>query len=367
MSTLLLALQFALCAGLIARAGWVLSRSGDRIAALTGLSGGWIGLALLATATSLPELASGVSAVVLLQAPNLAVGNALGACVFNLFFLAVLDALQRQEPLYRRASDEHLLSAAFGVVMLGLVAMAVLMAEAMPSLLHVGVYSPLLLTMYLLALRSVHGRQRTGGRPRPAARPPSMDGLDRLDGRKDPSAPPTPSDATAQEAAPAASPQPGALAQEARRFAIAAVVVLAAGVWLSALADQLSQAAGWNRSFVGTLFMAIVTTLPEVAVTLSALRLGAVDMAIGNLLGSNLFNVAILAVDDAVYLQHALLADASPAHAGTAMAAVVMTGLVIVGLVMRPRGRVLRLASWVSIGLAATYVLAATLVFVRGE
>ena len=360
MSTLLLALQFALCAGLIARAGWVLSRSGDRIAALTGLSGGWVGLALLATATSLPELASGVSAVALLQAPNLAVGNALGACVFNLFFLAVLDALQRHEPLYRRASDEHLLSAAFGVVMLGLVAMAVLMAEAMPSLLHVGVYIPLLLTMYLLALRSVHGRQRTGGRSRPAGRPPSMDG------QKGRSAPPTPPDATAQEAATAASPQPGALAQEARRFAIAAAVVLASGVWLSALADQLSQTAGWNRSFVGTLFMAIVTTLPEVAVTLSALRLGAVDMAIGNLLGSNLFNVAILAIDDAVYLQHALLADASPAHAGTAMAAVVMTGLVIVGLVMRPRGRVLRLASWVSIGVAATYVLAATLVFVRG-
>jgi cation:H+ antiporter len=112
--------------------------------------------------------------------------------------------------------------------------------------------------------------------------------------------------------------------------------------------------------------MAFVTTLPEAAVTLSALRLGAIDMAIGNLLGSNLFNVAILAVDDAVYVQGVLLAHASPAHAGTATAAGVMTGLVMVGLVMRPRGRVLRLASWVSIGLAATYVLAATLVYVHG-
>ena len=360
MKALLLALQFALCAGLIARAGWVLSRSGDRIAALTGLSGGWIGLALLATATSLPELASGVSAVVLLQAPNLAVGNALGACLFNLFFLAVLDTLQRHEPLYRRASDEHLLSAAFGVVMLGLVAMAVLMAEAMPSLLHVGVYSPLLLTMYLLALRSVHGRQRAGARPGLAGRPPSMDGQTVR------SAPQAPCDATAQVAGTDAAAQPGALALEARRFAIAAAVVLAAGIWLSTLADQLSQAAGWNRSFVGTLFMALVTTLPEVAVTLSALRLGAVDMAIGNLLGSNLFNVAILAINDAAYLQRALLADASPAHAGTAVAGVVMTGLVIVGLVRRRGGRVLRLASWVSLGVAATYVLAATLVFVRG-
>lgn len=339
MKTLLLGLQFAVCAAVIARAGWTLSRSGNRIAALTGLSGGWIGLALIATATSLPELASGVSAVALLQAPNLAVGNALGACVFNLLFLAVVDALQRREPLYRRASEEHLLSAAFGVVMLGLVAMAVSMAEVIPSLLHVGAYSPLLLGLYLLALRSLHARQRTAPGPKPDS------GTDA----------PANGPARARE-----------LAREVRRFALAGLIVLAAGIWLSALAEQLAQAAGWNRSFVGTLFMAVVTTLPEAAATLSALRLGAVDMAIGNLLGSNLFNVVILAVDDAAYLQRALLADASPAHAGTAMAAVVMTGLVIVGLVLRPKGRVLRVASWVSIGVFATYLLATALVFVRG-
>lgn len=342
MSALLLWLQFVLCAGLIARAGWMLSRSGERIAALTGLSGGWIGLALLATATSMPELASGVSAVAMLQAPNLAVGNALGACVFNLLFLAVLDTLSRKEPLYRRASDEHLLSAAFGAVMLGLVAMAVLMAEVMPSLLHLGVYSPALLGLYLLALRSVHARQQAGSHR--SAHPPEA-GTPPREGR---------------------AGRSGRLVRELRRFGLAALVVLASGIWLSTLAEQIAQSMGWNRSFVGTLFMALATTLPEAAVTLSALRMGAVDMAIGNLLGSNLFNVLILAIDDAAYLQGTLLADASPAHAGTAMAAVVMTALVIIGLVMRPRGRVLRLASWVSIGVAATYVLAATLVFVRG-
>lgn len=70
--------------------------------------------------------------------------------------------------------------------------------------------------------------------------------------------------------------------------------------------------------------------------------------------------LAILAIHDAAYVRHALLADASPAHAGTAMASVVMTGLVMIGLVVRPRGRVLRVGSWVSIGMAAT------LVFIQG-
>ena len=116
-------------------------------------------------------------------------------------------------------------------------------------------------------------------------------------------------------------------------------------------ADALAQELGLSRSFVGTILMALVTTLPEMAVTLAALRLGALDMAIGNLLGSNLFNVLILSVDDLFYTPGPLLADAAPVHAGTAVTALLMTGLVIVGLVMRPRGRVLRVTSWVSVGL----------------
>ena len=327
MTLALLALQFGLCAVLIARAGYELCVSADRIAAATGLSRGWVGLALLATVTSLPELASGISAVAIVDAPNLAVGNALGACVFNLLFLAVIDALQRRQPIYQRASAAHLLSAAFGVVMLGFVAMSLVLASDAPALLHLGLYSPLLLALYLLALRSVFAHERAMKLPDIAA-------------------------------AEGPSPQPR---REAWRFLVAAAVVLAAGTWLPTLGDEMALAMGWSRSFVGTLFMAFVTTLPEMAVTLAALRLGALDMAFGNLLGSNLFNVMILTVDDAFYRRGPLLADAAPVHAGTAVAAIVMTGLVMIGLVMRPQGRVLRVLSWVSVGLVAAYLIHITL------
>lgn len=331
----LLVLQFAVCAALIAWAGYRLSESADRIARAMGLTGGWIGLTLLATVTSLPELASGISAVTLVDAPNLAVGNALGACVFNLLFLVVIDAVQRRTPLYTQASAAHLLSAAFGVVMLGLVAIGLLLAERAPALLHLGYYSPALLALYLLALRSVFAHEQALRQPAPA---------------------------------PAAAAEDGPSLQLARRrFAVAALVVLAAGMWLPSLGNQLAQAMGWNRSFVGTLFMALVTTLPEMAVTLAALRMGALDMAIGNLLGSNLFNVVVLAADDLFYLQRPLLADVSPVHASTAVAAMVMTGLVMIGLIMRPRSQVLRLLSWISVGLGATYLFNATLVFVHGH
>jgi cation:H+ antiporter len=324
-----LALQFLLCAALIARAGYVLSESADRIARATGLTGGWMGLALLATVTSLPELASGISAVTWVDAPNLAVGNVLGACVFNLLFLAVVDLLQREQPMYHRASATHLLAAAFGVVMLGFVAMSLVLGQRAPALFSLGLYSPVLLMLYLLALKSVFTHDR----------------MQRA------------SDAPAH---------PGAQRRDMLRFGAAAAVVLAAGSWLPGLADRLASEMGWSRSFVGTLFMALVTTMPEMAVTLSALRLGALDMAIGNLLGSNLFNLTILAVDDAFYTRGPLLADAAPVHIGSAAAAIVMTGLVMVGLLMRPQGRVLRVLSWISVGLVAAYGLNAAFVFLHG-
>jgi cation:H+ antiporter len=200
-------------------------------------------------------------------------------------------------------------------------------------MLLLGLYSPALLALYLLALRSVFAHEH--------ALQPQRD------------------------AAAGKGPAP-ALKREWTRFGIAAAVVLAAGSWLPSIADQLAHLMGWSQSFVGTLFMAFVTTLPEIAVTLSALRLGALDMAIGNLLGSNLFNVTILAIDDIFYARGPLLADVSPVHAGTAVAAVAMTGLVIIGLVMRPQGRVLRFLSWISVGLLATYLLNAALVFLHG-
>lgn len=331
MSTSWLLLQLAVCAALIATGGYALTRSADRLAAMLGWARGWVGLALLATVTSLPELASGVSAVALIGAPNLAVGNALGACVVNLAFLVVVDTMQRRQPLFRAASATHLLSAGLGVVMLGFVALSLVTGARAPALLHVGVYSPLLLGFYLFALRSVFKAEQVQ-----------------------------------QVSAGTAPAGEGALRAEWLRFAGSAAVVLVAGSWLPGLASDIAEAAGVSRSFAGTVLMALVTTLPEMAVTLSSLRLGALDMAIGNLLGSNLFNVTILAVDDLFYLPGPLLAHAAPAHAASAATALAMTGLVIVGLVLRPQGRVLRIASWVSLGLVAAYGINSTVLYLLG-
>lgn len=337
-----ISLQFAACAAVIGLAGYQLSRYGDMIAQRTGMSGSWVGLTLVASVTSLPELATGITSVTIAAAPNLAVGNALGSCVLNLVFLVVVDFLFREEPVWYRASQGHVLAAAFGVVMLGFTLLGLLVSRIAPAgnvslpaiTAQIGLATPVVLVLYLLAMRTVFAYERS--HPAPAAAANN-------------------------------GPEPLTLRQAGARFALAASLVVAAGLWLPFVAVDLAAAMGWNRSFVGSLFVAFATTLPELAVTLAAVRIGALDMAVGNLLGSNLFNVAIIAVEDLFYRDGVLLADVSPVHALTAGSAIVMTGLAMVGLFFRPRSRVLRAVGWVSLGLATMYLLNTYLLFLHGD
>lgn len=335
--------QFAMCASLIGVAGYQLTRAGDAIAKHTGVSGSWIGLALLATVTSLPELATGISSVTAAHAPNLAIGDALGSCVVNLVFLVVIDTFFRTQPLWSRAGQGHVLAAAFGVLMLGFTLVSLLLSQVqLPDVpaasLAVtqwgfGLATPVLLVLYLVAMRTVFSYERDH----------AVAQVDAVDGNL---------------------PD---LRHAIARFALAACVVASAGVWLPFVATDLAVAMAWNTSFVGSLWVALATSLPELAVTISALRLGALDMAIGNLLGSNLFNVAILAIDDLLFQPGPLLAHVSPVHAVTTGSAITMTGLALVGFFFKPKGRVLRATSWVSLGLLAMYLLNTYVVYLYGE
>jgi len=328
-------LEFALCVGLIGLAGPILTRNGDAIARLTGLSRSWVGLVLLATATSLPELFTGVSAVTVADAPNIAVGDALGSCVFNLVMLVLLDGLSRDAPMYRRIDQGHILTAGFGVILIGSVGAFLLLSRDGLDFrfLHVSGYTPFLVVLYLIAMRAAFDYERR-------TRPP-----------------------------------PGILRAEAgttlraavTRYAGAAAVVVAAGSWLPFIGRDIAELTGWKTSFVGTLLIAAATSVPELVVTVSALRLGAVDMAIGNLLGSNLFDVLILAIDDVAYGKGPLLAAVSPAHAVTALAAVVMSGIFVVALLYRPQSRIRGTIGWVSLSLLVVYLFSSYAIYLGGH
>ncbi|MHB0974908.1 MAG: sodium:calcium antiporter [Thiobacillus sp.] len=330
-------LSLAACLAVIGVAGARLSRYGDIIAEKSGMSRGWVGLILLATVTSLPELVAGLSSVTVARVPDIAVGDIMGSCVFNLLIIVLLDFMYRKESVYTRARQGHVLSAGYGIALIGFAGFNLLLYRAgtAPSIGHVGLYTPVILLLYLLAMRSLYRYEQAQV---------SEYVEDRVGLYPDIS-----------------------LGQAVRGYAIAAVAVVAAGIGLPFVAKDLAVAMDWQQSFVGTLFVAAITSAPEVMVTVAALRMGAVDLAIGNLFGSNLFNIAILAIDDLAYLPGPLLADVSLTHATSAFSAMMMSGLAVVGLVLRPASRVFRTVSWISLLLLVIYLLNTLFIYLHGH
>jgi len=328
-------LKFALCLSAIGLAGPSLIRNGEIISQRTGLSRSWIGLVLVATATSLPELFTGLSSVAVTNAPDIAVGDVLGSCVINLVMLVLLDELSRDEPLYRRIDQGHILTAGFGVILLSAAGAFLLLSQngASFQIFHVSAYTPFIFILYFVAMRAAFVYDR---RTHPTASPADAEG--------------------------------GVTLRSALlRYAGAALVVIAAGTWLPFVGQEIAEATGLATTFVGTLLIAAATSVPELAVTVSALRLGAVDLAIGSLLGSNLFDILILGIDDLAYTEGPLLAAVSPAHAVTAFAGAMMSGIFIVAMLFKPETRLRGTIGWVSLSLLTVYLFSSFAIYLLAQ
>ena len=146
-------LKFAACLAIILFAGTKLAQYGDAIAEKTGLGRIWIGLLLLAAITSMPELVTGVSAAALVKIPDLAVGNLLGSCLFNLVILAVMDIMYRPAPVLSQASPRHLISGSIGILLASLVAGGIWGGMVFPELDSGMVNAPGILPLAALSQR----------------------------------------------------------------------------------------------------------------------------------------------------------------------------------------------------------------------
>lgn len=330
-------IQFSVLLLVIGWAGVKLSRYGDIIAEKTNMGGTWVGLVLLATVTSLPELVTGISSVTVAHVPNIAVGDALGSCVFNLLILVVVDFFYRKESVYTRARQGHILSAGFGIVLIGMVAANLVLAQHGFGITfhNIGFYTPIIFLFYILAMRTVFHYEQA-----------------HLDAYTEESIKRYP-EVTMQQAV--------------MHYAAVATLVVVAASYLPFVGNALAVQMGWHKSFVGTIFIAFATSVPELVVTIAAVRIGALDMAVANLFGSNLFDALIIGIDDVFYREGSLLADASPVHTMTAVSAMVMTGIAIIGLLYRPTGRVLKTVGWTSLALFSIYLLNTLVLFLYGE
>jgi cation:H+ antiporter len=331
-------IEFVICAALLVGAATLLSRYGDVLAEKTGLGRVWVGALLIAGVTSLPELASGITAVTVLNAPNLAAGGVLGSCLFNIALIALIDLAYQPGSILAKAQEGHILSGGWGILLLGLVAGAALLRPEINSfgLLGLSLFSLAIVLLYLIGARLI-ARFEQRRLAEVLEREAEVRHYEQISRRRTYGV-----------------------------FALSAVAVVILGMWLASIGDRLATETGLSRSFVGVLFLAISTSLPEVASSLAAVQIGAIDLAISNVLGSNLLNVMLLAVYDLVDGPGNFWATLSLSNVFTSVVTMMMTGVVIVSLIYRASPRTPYRISWDGLALIGLYLGAMVTLYILG-
>jgi cation:H+ antiporter len=323
-------IKLVVCILVIFFSGQRVAKYGDVIAERTGMGQVWMGVIALAAITSLPELFTGISAVTLVSVPDLTVGDLIGANAFNMFNLALLDIFHRNGSLLTVASQAHRLTGWFSLLLVVVVAVSIFISTrfyAMP-VGWIGWYTPLIIILYILAVRQIFYYERNHPHHKEAAIYQGDESLKRV----------------------------------YLYFGVSTVLIIGAGIWLATIGDEIALVTGWGQSFVGSLFLAFTTTLPEMTVSFTAMRIGAVDLAVANMIGSNLFNLAIIPITDLIYVKQPILSGVSEGHLVTAAAVVVMTLIFIIGLRVKPR-RLFRL-SWFSSSLIILFIASTYISFI---
>ena len=319
-------LAFIICTAAIIYSGSRLCRYGDIIAEKTGLGRAWVGLIMLASITSLPELITGLSSVMVVNVPNIAIGDILGSCVFNLLIYAALDAIYRPVPLSTKANQGNILSAGFGILLLSIVAISFALGNHVGSLGWIGLYSLIIPVMYFTAIRLVFVYEK---------RQLSLYVKER-----------------AVELQYKDIPLKTALVS----FCVNGLIIIVSAVFLPKIGEGLALSTGLGKTFVGNTFIALSTSLPEVVVSIAAVRMNAVDLAIGNLFGSNLFNLFILFIDDIFFIKGPILSHVESIHIIPTISAIAMTSIAIIGLTYRASKKPIFLA-WDAMGIILIYII----------
>lgn len=293
-------IQFILSAAVIVFAGTFLTRAADAIAEWTGWGRLLVGGLFLAGATSLPELTVGISAI-RQGMPNLAVGDLIGSSLFNLLILAVLDfSHHSKRRMFSHAAANHAISATMSSTLYLLAAMDILFGATFGSVTFggLGVGTIGILVAYFLGIRLIFYDQHAAfaATRTKQVRPHDGKGLKR------------------------------ALIV----YCISAVAVIVAAPFLSAATGEIANITGLGKTFLGTTAVALCTSLPEMVTSYAALRIGAFDLALGNIFGSNAFNLLLLVPLDFVQ-PGSLLNVVSTAHAFTCLATVLITAIAVMG------------------------------------
>ena len=325
-------ITFLLAAFGIIVAGIKLASFGEALGARSGIGQGWIGLLFLATITSIPELTTTVTGA-RINAPNIAVGNALGSNLFNIAIIAIMDILLiKRGPFLLKVRPYHVTSGGIVILLTSLVMLGIILP---PQVTVFGI-SPVSFLILLGYLSGVFFLYRVEKREAP------------------------------QEEAPPAETM--SLSKALIGFFLCAVIIVAAGIFLTQASKEISLRTTLSAPFMGAILVAIVTSLPELSTSIGALRIGANDMIIGNLFGSNMFNILTIFIADAAFRRGGILTSLGEGMFDQLIViafGIMLTAIAVIAIGYRSRRRVLGVGAD-AVALLLTYLVGAGFIISRG-
>ncbi len=314
---------FVLSAAAVVLAGVRLARYGDIIAARTRLSGLWVGSVFLAFATSLPELGTDITAVAI-GAPDLAAGDLFGSSMANMLVLALLSLLPRRD-VFRRAAIDNGLSAALAIILAAMAGFFIVFRFPAP-IAGLGPGSILLAIAYLTGTRAVF---LTSSLARLAGRTEELGGEG--NGSVEPNGRGRPAETARQTH--------DSVRRATAKFLIAALFIFIAAPIFALSARSLAERTGLGAGFFGTALVGLATSLPELVTSMTAVRMGAYDLAVGNLFGSNALNMVMFVPLDLVHPGRPLFGTISSDHALSALVGIVLMAIGLASILYRAKGR----------------------------
>jgi len=328
-----------------------LTKTADLLEKLTPLSEMWIGMLLLAFVTSLPEAVNSIGATLMEGALDLGVGNLTGSNMFNVVIIVLLDLAQGPGPILLFVKHSQVFIAAGGILMMGLVGGAIarhvpIAGMAAPSAMTGILFSIAIFVVFLVVNWLLVNR-----------------------GDNEPGEPEENDD---QQVFEEMATLPG-LKNTIIVFLVTALFVVLASLWLLQICDEMAvrpialagRSITLGHSFVGSFLLALATSLPELFVSLGALKLGRVNMSVANIFGSNIMNMSFIPIMHLVSGSAAFYAVISPASLVMLFAAIIMSTLFIAGLLAQSKRSFLFLG-WEALTILAVYLSTAYLVFRMG-
>lgn len=315
-STSVNVLVFVVSAALIWAAGTRLEAYSDEISRRTGLGEALGGMLLLAVSTSLPEVATTVTAIVVLENASLAVHNLLGGVALQTAILVGADALsKRRGALTYFSPNFALLIQGIGLVLLLQLVVAGMAARGAPVVASVSLWLVALAVAYVGTVYLMYTHRE-----------------------KSPWTPAQLDDAHAKESAETEGDEPSPALRRrptsglALRFALGSLLVLVGGFFAAHSADVLAEKTELGSAFLGATLLAGATSFPEVSTTIAASRRGRHATAVSNVFGSNAFTVCLVLLADVLFrggsvLEHAEGSLVFVAALGAAMTCVYLWGL----------------------------------------